>query len=146
MKTVVNYTVCFSLLFLTVILSSCASSRYMNYPYEKVADLAKKEFAKNCWTKTGTFTSKLTENSDSIEIEYYDWQFPNIKIYGEISVRKTSKNKTKLSVYIKDCDSWFYPFNANPQMATDLLDAFEKQLKWYKLTKMDKPWSKFNKE
>ena len=132
-----------SLMFLFV---SCSSSRILNYPYSKVSDLAKKEFYQNSWTKNGTKTAELEEWNGGCEIKSYDWEFPNIKIYCEIEVVKKSQNRSKLYVYVKDCNSWWYPFRYNPSMATELLDAFEKQLKWYKFTHMEKPWTKLNKE
>jgi len=88
--------------------------------------------------------SELHEDNGSLEIDYYEWEFPNIKIYCEIEVVKRSADTTKLYVYVKDCNSWWYPFNFNPKMATQLLDAFEKQLKWYKFGRMEKPWTKLN--
>ena len=131
---------------ITLLLTSCASSRVLKAPYSKVADLAKKEFNCNSWTKSSTEKSEMKERENELEIEYYEWKFPNIKIYCEVEAVKKSEDTTKLYIYVKDCNSWWYPFNFNPGMATDLLDAFEKQLKWYKFGKMKKPWDDFNKE
>jgi hypothetical protein len=129
-----------------VLITSCSSSRIFKAPYNKVSDIAKKEFFQNNWTKKSTKRSKITEWKNGLEIELYEWEFPNVKIYCEVEVVKKSDGLTKVYVFIQDCNSWWFPFNFNPQMATELLDSFEKQLKWYKLGSMEKPWDKFNKE
>jgi len=129
-----------------ILFSSCSSSRVLRAPYDKIADIAKKEFYQNHWTKNGTKKSELEEWNNGIEIKLYEWEFPNVKIYCEVEVVRKSNDLTKLYVYVKDCNSWWFPFNFNPQMATELLDAFEKQVKWYKFGTMEKPWDKLNKE
>ncbi|NOY75638.1 MAG: hypothetical protein GXP32_07580 [Kiritimatiellaeota bacterium] len=130
-----------------VLLVSCSSSRNLAHPYSKVADLAKKEFHQNVWTKKSTKTSEIDEWKGGVKIMFRDWRFPHIKIYGQIEVVDKGVGKSKLYVFVKDCDSWWYPFNlCSPSMQTDLLDAFEKQLKWYKVTSMGRPWDRFNKK
>jgi hypothetical protein len=131
----------------SLILASCSSSRILSYPYNKVADLAKKEFLQNNWTKKSTNTGKMETWKGGMKIKFRDWRFPNIKIRGQIEVIDLAGEKTKLYVFVKDCNSWWYPFNlCSPSMQTDLLNAFEKQLKWYKVTSMERPWDRFNKK
>ena len=130
----------------SIFIASCSSSRILSHPYSKVADLAKKEFLKNNWTKKSTHTAELNEWKGGMRIKFRDWQFPHINIYGQVEVRDLSEGKSKLYMYVKDYDSWWYPFNlCSPSMQTDLLNAFEKQLKWYKVTSMGRPWDRFNK-
>jgi len=123
-------------------LASCASSRMFKYPYADVAGIAKKEFAKNEWTKTSTIESTVKETAGDLEIEYYEWNFPNVKIYCEVEVVDKGRDGTKVYVYAKDCDSWWYPFNFNPAIATKVLDAFGKNLGWKGVFhKFEKPWN-----
>jgi hypothetical protein len=112
-----------------------------------VSDLAKKEFYQNNWTKSSTRKAEIEEWKGGIKITFYDWNFPNVKIYGQVEVVDKGKGRAKLYVFVKDCHSWWYPFAFfSPSMQTDLLDSFEKQLMWYKLTAMERPWDKFNKK
>ena len=145
MKIVVN-GLRFSILAVSALLMvSCSSSRILEYPYPKVADLAKKEFDQNNWTKSSTKTAEIQEWKGGVKIKFHDWRFPHIKIYGQVEAVDKGHGKTKLYVFVKDCDSWWYPFNlCSPSMQTDLLNAFEKQLKWYKVTSMGRPWGAFN--
>lgn len=136
----------FFLFSLVILFSSCSSSRVIRVPYNTIADIAKKEFNKNQWTKNSTKRSVIEEWDNGLEIKLYEWEFPNVKIFCEVEVVKKSDDLTKVYVYVKDCNSWWFPFNFNPQMATDILDAFEKQSKWYKFGSMEKPWDNFNKE
>jgi len=139
-------TFIFILLAIPFFQASCSSSRVLNSPYNKVAEVAKKEFYQNNWTKKSTKRATIEEWDNGLEIKLHEWEFPNVKIYCEIEVVRKSDNLTKLYVYIQDCNSWWWPFNFNPQMATDVLDSFEKQLKWYKFGSMEKPWDKLNEE
>ncbi len=127
-------------------LASCSSSRVVKAPFNKTADLVKKEFHQNNWSKNGTKRSEIEEWDGGLEIEYYEWEFPNVKIYCEVKVVQKSNDSAKLYIFVQDCNSWWFPFNFNPQMATELLDAFEKQFKWYKFGEMEKPWDRLNKE
>lgn len=128
-----------------ILSTSCSSSRTLSYSYSKVADLAKKEFNQNSWTKSSTRKAQMTEWKGGMKIKFYDWKFPNVKIYGQVEVVDKGKGRSKLYVFVRDCNSWWYPFALfSPSMQTDLLDAFEKQLKWYKVTSMGRPWDKFN--
>jgi len=125
------------------LLPSCSSARVFNYPYSTVADLARKEFAKNEWTKNSTMESTVREEAGDLEIEYYEWEFPDIKIYCELEVVDKGRDGTKVYVYVKDCDSWWYPFNFNPSLATKVLDSFGKSLGWRGVfMKFEKPWRK----
>lgn len=145
MKNIIirSFTVLF--LFSILILStSCSSSRVMRVPFDKLADIAKKEFNQNNWTKNGTKRSVIEEWDNGLKIKLYEWEFPNVKIYCKVQVVKKSADLTKVYVYVQDCNSWWFPFNFNPQMATELLDSFEKQSKWYKFGSMAKPWDKLN--
>jgi len=125
------------------ILASCSSSRLLNRPYSDVADLARKEFAKNEWTKKSTIESKVREEAGDLEIEYYEWNFPDVKIYCEVEVVDKGRDGTKVYVFVRDCDSWWYPFNFNPAIATEVLDEFEKCLGWKGVFhSFEKPWMK----
>ena len=125
-------------------ISSCSSSRVLNYSYDKVADAAKEKFYINTWTSNGTKRAQMNETNKTLSLEYYEWEFPNIKIYSQIYVKNYGSGKSKVWVYVKDCNSWWYPFSFSPSMATEVLDAFEKRLKWYKFGWEKMPWDKFN--
>ncbi len=125
--------------------TSCTSARIINSPYDSVSDIAKERFSQNTWTANGTRKAMVEESGKYLEIEYYEWKFPKIKIYSEIYVKPYGNGKSKVWVYVKDCNSWWYPFSFSPSMATGVLDAFEKRLKWYKLGWGEMPWDKFNK-
>ena len=66
---------------------SCSSSRVLNAPYSSVAKVAKERFFKNDWSVNGSVESTLDEGRDYIVIDYYEWEFPNIKIYSKIEVQ-----------------------------------------------------------
>lgn len=125
-------------------MTSCSSSRVFNSSYDTVSDVAKERFFQNTWTRDVTREAEMKESRNSIKIEYYEWEFPKIKIYAEIQVKGYGEGKSKVWVYVKDCDSWWYPFSFSPSMATGVLDAFEKRLKWYKFGWGEMPWEKFN--
>ena len=86
----------------------------------------------------------MRESKNSLKINYYEWEFPNIKIYCQVYVKRYGQDKSKVWVYVKDCDSWWYPFSFSPAMATGVLNAFAKRLKWYKFGWGEMPWDKFN--
>lgn len=130
---------------LMVLTTSCSSARIINYPYDSVSDVAKERFFQNTWTPNGTREAVMRESKNTLKIDYYEWEFPNIKIYCQVYVKNYGKGKSKVWVYVKDCDSWWYPFSFSPAMASELLDAFEKRLKWYKFGWGEMPWDKFNK-
>ncbi len=141
MKVAGRFLIAIAMMLLMVLSSSCSSSRLLNYPYAKVADLAKKEFGRNEWTKTSTMKSEVTEKDGSLEIECYDWEFPDTKIYCEVEVIDNGSKGTKLYVFVRDCSSWWYPFNFNPSLATAVLDSFEGSLGWKGFfRKFEKPW------
>lgn len=128
-----------------VILNSCSSARVISSPFDTVSDVAKERFFQNTWTKNGTREAEMKEYRKALKIDYYEWEFPKIKIYSQIYVKDYGDGKSKVWVYVKDCDSWWYPFSFSPSLATGVLDAFEKRLKWYKLGWAEMPWDKFNK-
>lgn len=135
----------FSIIIL-ITMNSCSSARVINAPYHSVAKVAKERFFQNSWTIDGTKEAVLEEGSDYITIDYYEWEFPNIKIYSEIEVQPYGKGKSKVWVYVKNCDSWWYPFSFSPELATGVLNAFENRLKWYKFGWKEMPWDKYNIE
>lgn len=125
--------------------ASCSSSRVFNHSYNSVADVAKERFFQNTWTANGTRQASMREKKNTLKISYYEWEFPNIKIYCQVYVEDYGHDKTKVWVYVKDYDSWWYPFNVfSPTLASGVLDAFEKRLKWYKFGWGEMPWDKFN--
>ena len=126
--------------------AGCASSRVLSSPYDKVAAAAKNRFNVNTWTPNGSRRATLKEKRNYIEIEYWEWEFPNVKIYSVIQVKEQSRGRCKVRVYVKDCDSWFYPFTFSPSLATGVLDAFEERMKWHKFKWGGMPWDEFNKK
>ena len=66
-----------------------------------------------------------------------------MKIYCEVEVVDKGRDGTKVYVFVRDCDSWWYPFNFNPAIATEVLDEFEKCLGWKGVFhSFEKPWMK----
>lgn len=131
-------------LFCVVLMVSCSSARVINYSYDSVSDTAKERFFQNTWSSNGTREATMSESKKALKIDYYEWEFPNIKIYCQIQVQSYGQDKSKVWVYVKDCNSWWYPFSFSPSLATEVLDAFEKRLKWYKFGWGKMPWDKFN--
>lgn len=124
--------------------ASCSSARVINYSYDAVREVAKERFFQNTWTSEGTREAAKGESKSALKIDYYEWEFPNIKIYCQVYVKDYGQDKSKVWVYVKDCNSWWYPFSFSPVMASEVLDAFEKRLKWYTFGWGEMPWDKFN--
>ncbi len=129
-----------------VIFSGCSSSRVLSVPYEKVSDAAKARFLQNTWTPDGSRRAVMKEGKNYVQIKYHEWEFPNVKIYSEVYVKPHRSGGSKVWVYVKDCNSWFYPFTFSPALASGVLDAFDRRMKWHSLSWGEMPWDEYNKK
>ena len=126
-------------------LCSCMSYRKFQIPYEKVEKITLKKFNKNRWTKNGTQKTLILEHKNGLlELEHYNWEFPDTKIKCTIEIEALGNGITSVGVYVKNVDSWFYPFNYSSRYAIDILDLYEEKLKtgeWAPL-----PWTPLNSD
>lgn len=124
-----------------VLLTSCSSSKVIKYPFEKVCDAAKEQFAVNTWTKNGTHKSSTEEKPGKyLYIKYYEWEYPDIKIKCEVEVEPEEDGSTDLSVFVRDYDSWLAPLIYHPGKARKVISAFEQRMKSRSWGPM--PWRK----
>ncbi|MCX6986196.1 MAG: hypothetical protein NT118_15820 [Lentisphaerae bacterium] len=109
--------------------SGCASSRGLAYPYEQVADAAKEKFYLNTWTEFSTTKSlKIEKPGKDLKIIYYEWLFPDTKIYCNLEVYAEKGGGTTVYVYVKDYDAWYSPLMHSWATAGKVLDVFEKRM------------------
>ena len=109
--------------------SGCASSREFKYPYDQVADAAKEKFCLNTWTDFSTTKSmKVEKPGKDLKITYYEWLFPDTKIYCHLEVYAEKGGGTTVYAYVKDYDAWYSPFMHSWTSARKVLDVFEKRM------------------
>lgn len=129
----------------TVFLSSCMSYRKFQVPYDVVEKITLEKFNKNRWTNNGTQKSYITERSRGfLALRHFTWEFPDTKIRCDIEIEALDNGITSVGVYVKNYDSWLYPFNYSSKPALELLDLYEEKLKtneWGPL-----PWTPVNSE
>ena len=129
----------------TIFLCSCMSYRKFQVPYDIVEKITLDKFNKNRWTHNGTQKSYISERSRGfIELKHYTWEFPNTKIRCEIEIEALDNGITSVGVYVKNYDSWLYPFNFSSKSALELLDMYEEKLstnEWAPL-----PWTPVHSE
>jgi hypothetical protein len=107
----------------------CASSRELQYPYEQVADAAKEKFLLNTWTDFSTTKSRKAEKpGKNLKITYYEWLFPDTKIYCQLEVYAEKGGGTTVYAYVKDYDAWYSPMMHSWEKAGKVLDVFEKRM------------------
>jgi len=93
-----------------LLLTACSSSRILDYPYGKVSKVVKGRFHQNEWTEKATRVSTIEEIAGrKLIIRYSEWEFPDIKIKSRIEIQPRKGNRTKVWVYIRDCNSWWTP-------------------------------------
>ncbi|MFA6293851.1 MAG: hypothetical protein WC637_18830 [Victivallales bacterium] len=109
--------------------SGCASSRELQYPYDQVADAAKEKFYLNTWTDFSTMKSmKVEKPGKNLKITYYEWMFPDTKIYCHLEVYPEKGGGTTVYAYVKDYDAWYSPLMHSWTSAGKVLDVFEKRM------------------
>ncbi len=110
-------------------ISGCASSRELNYPYDQVAEAAKEKFYLNNWTDFSTTKSmKVEKPGKDLKITYYEWLFPDTKIYCQLEVYAEKGGGTTVYAYVKDYDAWYSPMMHSWSKARKVLDVFEKRM------------------
>jgi hypothetical protein len=112
-------------------------------PYNTIEKVTLEKFNKNRWNKTETQKTYIkNHDEDSLVIEHFYWEFPDTKIRCDIELNAQGNGVTLLGIYVKNMDSWLYPFNYSSKDARKLLKLYEKRLKtgeWDKL-----PWEDEN--
>ena len=129
----------------TVFLCSCMSYRKFQIPYDAVEKITMEKFNQNRWTPNGTQKTYITEHTRGfVGLKHYTWEFPATKIRCDIEIEALDEGITSVGVYVKNYDSWLYPFNYSSNPALELLDMYEEKLStndWAPL-----PWTPINSE
>jgi hypothetical protein len=110
--------------------AGCSSSRIVNAEYGEVAPALRERFARDEWTKKSTAKSAVKEKAGrTLSITYYEWEYPDVKILCDMTATARRDGKTKVSVFVRDYDSWWSPFRHRPKWAHGVLDALESRLR-----------------
>jgi len=121
------------------------SYRKFQVPYDSVEKITLEKFNQNRWTRNGTQKSYVTERTRGfLGVKHYTWEFPDTKIRCDIEIEALDESITSVGVYVKNYDSWLYPFNFSSKPALELLDMYEEKLStndWAPL-----PWTPVNSE
>ncbi len=126
MKTVV------SIIILSVVIlfsSGCSSSRTIAAPYDQVAAAAQEKFYVNTWSMYDTRKSwKGEKPGKDMKITYYEWSFPDTKIYCVVEIIADKGGSSTAYVFVKDYGSWLAPFTWSSYDANGVLDRLEKRM------------------
>jgi hypothetical protein len=126
MKTVASI---FILSIIILFSSGCSSSRTIAAPYDQVSAAAQEKFYVNTWSMYDTKKSwKGEKPGKDLKITYYDWAFPDTKIYCVVEVISEKGGGSTVYVFVKDYESWLAPFTWSPSNANGVLDLFEKRM------------------
>ncbi|GEM_PF-3054620 len=129
-----------------ILLQGCSSSRMLPFPYDQVSAAAQEKFYVNTWSEFDTKKSWKTENpGKKLKIVYYDWEFPDTKIYCQVEVLSETSGGSTVYAYVKDYQSWFGPFtNWSWNYGDKVVELFEKRMSsgaWDPL-----PWAEKSEE
>ncbi|HCE44831.1 MAG TPA: hypothetical protein DET40_14925 [Lentisphaeria bacterium] len=126
MKTVASILI----LSVAIIVSSgCSSSRSIAAPYDQVSAAAQEKFNVNTWTMYDTRKSWKNEKpGKDLKITYYDWSFPDTKVYCVVEVVAEKGGGSTVYVFVKDYESWLAPMTWSTSSAVGILDLFEKRM------------------
>ncbi len=110
--------------------TACSTTRAYPYSYDKVKSALAERFYKYQWSPISTEYASFKEPKAGtiLEIDYYDWQFPNTKIYMQIEVERIDQNNCEVSIFVKDHDSWFHPWGYYTSMQHNVADALLRRL------------------
>jgi len=109
----------------------CSSTRTLDADYPAVAEALRQRFLRNEWTMRSTATSSFSEDpGQRLEITYFEWEYPDVKVKCELTARARGDGTTKVAVFAKDYDSWWSPtpLANRPGWARRVLDALERRL------------------
>ena len=83
----------------------------------------------NTWTEFSTTKSlKIEKPGKDLKIIYYEWLFPDTKIYCNLEVYAEKGGGTTVYAYVKDYDAWYSPMMHSWTKARKVLDVFEKRM------------------
>jgi len=121
------------------------SYRHFQVPYDVIEKITLEKFHQNRWTLNGTQKSYITERGRGyLAIKHYTWEFPATKVRCELEIEALDNGITSIGVYVKNHDSWLYPFNFGSKPALELLDMYEEKLETNEWAPL--PWTPVNSE
>ena len=126
MKTIVSILI---LSVVVIVSPGCSSSRTISAPYDQVSAAALEKFYVNTWSMYDTKKSWKGEKvGKDLKITYYDWTYPDTKIYCVVEVVSGNGGASTVYVFVKDYGSWIAPLTWSPSNANGILDLFEKRM------------------